>query len=125
MRCGSDVSGAFAYFHFLKRPVLQTQPSGLIRIVGAPRTAIFHARQATKWAHRDDKIENLDMNARYSLNGHYGIFESGLPCQSALMPTNFTMPHFSVSSAISVPKSASNVRANQFPRSVSCAEPNR
>src|SRR5262245_28128115 len=60
MRCRSDVSRAFAYFHFLERPVLQTQPSGLIRIVGAPRTAIFHARQATKWAHRDDKIENLD-----------------------------------------------------------------
>src|SRR5262249_61691376 len=75
MRCRSDVSRAFAYFHFLERPVLQTQPSDLIRIVGAPRTAIFHARQATKWAHRDDKIENLDMNARCSLNGRYGILD--------------------------------------------------
>ncbi len=44
---------------------------------------------------------------RDSPNGHYGIFESGLPCQSALMPTNFTtLPHFSVSLAISFSKPA-------------------
>src|SRR5205807_10117183 len=34
------------------------------------------------------------------------IFESGLSCQSALTPANFTtLPHFSVSLAISLPKS--------------------
>jgi len=37
---------------------------------------------------------------------HVAEFESGLPYQSALMPTNFiTLPHFSVSSAMSFPKS--------------------
>src|SRR5262249_418593 len=39
--------------------------------------------------------------------GHYGIFESGLPCQSALMlAALITLPHFSVSSATSLPNSA-------------------
>src|SRR5262249_33938806 len=53
-----------------------------------------------------------------SRNGHYGIFESGLPCQSALIPAaRITLPHFSVSSAMSLPKSAGDPAWMRNPRS--------
>src|SRR5262249_15386537 len=57
-------------------------------------------------------------HCRRSPNGRYGIFESGLPCQSALMPTNFTtLPHFSVSSATNVPNSAGVMDVGMLPTS--------
>src|SRR5262245_4641024 len=42
-----------------------------------------------------------------SRNGRYGTWHRDRPGQAALMPANFTtLPHFSVSSAMSLPKSA-------------------
>src|SRR6516225_6226069 len=61
--------------------------------------------------------------ARHAIRGtkHYGRF-AGLPDQSALMPANFTtLPHFSVSSAMSLPKSAGEPASTVPPRSVSRA----
>src|SRR5262249_55082749 len=44
---------------------------------------------------------------RDSRNGCYGILDRGPPRQSGLMlPARITLPHFSVSSAMSLPKSA-------------------
>src|SRR5262245_30665745 len=56
-------------------------------------------------------------HCRHSPNGIYGI---SAPDHSALMPVNFTtLPHFSVSSAISLPKSAGEPASTVPPRSAS------
>src|SRR5215475_2485822 len=52
------------------------------------------------------------------LTGHYGISSRDYPDHSALMLVNFTtLPHFSVSSAISLPKSAGESASTSPPRS--------
>src|SRR5262245_7917992 len=83
------------------------------------------AQQGGQQTRRHDELIGrppVDTGTPESENGHYGIFESGLPCQSALMPTNFTtLPHFSVSSAMSVPKSAGEPTSGVPPRSASRA----
>src|SRR5262245_27174438 len=51
-------------------------------------------------------LPSITSAVRHSLNGLYGISTPDRP-HSALMPANFTtLPHFSVSSAMSLPKSA-------------------
>src|SRR5262249_41871049 len=55
----------------------------------------------------------------FSRNGYYGIFESGLPCQSGLMlAVRITLAHFSVSSAMNLPKSAGDPANTATPSSV-------
>src|SRR5262245_12410215 len=57
-----------------------------------------------------------------SQNGRYGTLAPRPPGQSALMPVNFTtLPHFSVSSAISLPKSAGVPGSTVPPKSASRA----
>src|SRR6202040_3906612 len=52
----------------------------------------------------------------------YGTWRRDHPGQSALMPTNFTtLPHFSVSSAMSLPKSAGEPASTVPPRAASRA----
>src|SRR5262249_36442932 len=72
-----------------------------------------------------------DMNSRRSLDHLVGTCRSQNgalwnvalrpPGQSAFMPANFTtLPHFSVSSAMSLPKSAREPASNMPPMSASC-----
>src|SRR5262249_6831507 len=57
-----------------------------------------------------------------SLNGRYGIIGSGLPRQSGLiLPAGPTLPHFSVSSAMNLPKSAGVIGIGRPPNSASRA----
>src|SRR5262245_50093876 len=59
------------------------------------------------------------VGARNSPNGGYGISTADRP-QSALIPVNLTtLPHFSVSSAISLPKSTGEPASTVPPRSAS------
>src|SRR6516165_12240118 len=59
---------------------------------------------------------------RYSPNGHYGIFRRGRADHSALiLAARITLPHFSVSSAMNLPKSAGEPTSGVAPRSASCA----
>src|SRR5262245_11013328 len=56
----------------------------------------------------------------HSRNGCYGIFDQDGAGHSALMPANFTtLPHFSVSSAMSLPKSADEPGSPVPPNSAS------
>src|SRR5262245_66402307 len=65
----------------------------------------------------DDYLVLADVVIGYSRNGSYGI-SAPSPPQSALMPVNLTtLPHFSVSSAISLPKSAGEPASTVPPRS--------
>src|SRR5262245_61302598 len=58
-------------------------------------------------------------NGENSQNGRYGIFRRGRADQSALMPANLiTLAHFSVSSAMSLPKSAGEPASTVPPSSV-------
>ena len=62
-----------------------------------------------------------DPARRHSGNGSYGI-STPSPPQSALMPVNLTtLPHFAVSSAISLPKSAGEPASTVPPRSANRA----
>src|SRR5262245_20237401 len=64
----------------------------------------------------------MRLGTRHSRNGIYGTCRRDRAGQSALTPTNFTtLPHFSVSSAISVPKSAGEPGSAVPPRSASLA----
>src|SRR5262249_53016736 len=58
----------------------------------------------------------------FSRNGTLWNMGSGLPHQSALMfAARITLPHFSVSSAMSLLKSAGEPASTVLPRSASCA----
>src|SRR5262249_32460175 len=62
---------------------------------------------------------SITSSTRHSRNGSYGM-SAPSPPQSALMPVNLTtLPHFSVSSAISLPKSAGEPARTVPPRSAS------
>src|SRR5215831_18538426 len=59
---------------------------------------------------------------RFRRTRRYGIFHRGRADHSALMPANLTtLAHFSVSSAINLPKSAGEPASAGLPRSASCA----
>src|SRR6266498_3850806 len=62
-------------------------------------------------------VKRADMTALVSRNGHYGISRPTFSDQSGLAPENSTtLPHFSVSSAMSFPKSADEPGSSEAPK---------
>src|SRR5262245_55128416 len=71
----------------------------------------------------NSRLFTLDhLVAAVRLTERYGILDRGLPRQSSLMfAARITLPHFSVSSARSLPKSVGEPTSGVAPRSASCA----
>src|SRR6478752_4653957 len=90
--------------HYRPQPDLHTSS---VQVSKVPTTVIGLIRLSVR------------TSSRHSRNGRYGI---SAPDHSALMPVDFTtLPHFSVSSAISFPKSLGEPASTVQPRSASRA----
>src|SRR5262245_41656366 len=71
---------------------------------------------------KSELIDRPHRDAGGSRNGRYGISGRGRADHSALMlAARITLPHFSVSSAMSLPKSAGESASTSPPRSASRA----
>jgi hypothetical protein len=89
---------------------------------GSDRRRTGHALGALHWAlmtHCGCGVKNTVRCNKVSSTAERNLFGSGA-AQSALMPTNLTtLPHFSVSAAMNLPKSAGEPRSAVPPRSAS------